>query len=112
METVIPDALRRREPRSSALRPRAVAIGSVSTVAMRGLECIGWTPLSPIDGIWVKLECSNPGGSVIPRRGFLFLRGTSCRRLRGLGRTHRGVLVVMRSASAAAARGQDRAFIS
>lgn len=31
------------------------------------LELIGNTPLRRIDGVWVKLECSNPGGSVKDR---------------------------------------------
>jgi len=31
------------------------------------LDCIGNTPLVPIDGVFVKMECSNPGGSVKDR---------------------------------------------
>jgi cysteine synthase A len=34
---------------------------------MGSLDLIGNTPLVPFEGYWVKLECSNPGGSVKDR---------------------------------------------
>jgi len=40
---------------------------SRSVVRNKLLDHIGNTPLMPIDGIFVKMECSNPGGSVKDR---------------------------------------------
>jgi len=37
------------------------------------LEAIGNTPLVQVEGVWVKLECANPGGSVKDRIGRFLL---------------------------------------
>ncbi len=55
--------LLRTHARASCIRPAVPYHGPEMSI----LEKVGNTPLRVIDGIYVKLECSNPGGSVKDR---------------------------------------------